>query len=137
MFIISIIGVDLLHCGGYTWAMKTFFASLLLLLSFNSFADCYEVLLDGQMDSSHFKIWSGDVLSNSSESMDAQMAANTINKIYAELGCNLAEVKANKIKCSDELTPWSQMCRVDTISGYFIVIKDYVDSVNVIFNRWD
>lgn len=137
MFIISIIRVDLLHCGGYTVLMKTFLLSFILLLSISSYADCYEALLDGQMDSSHFKIWSGDVLSNSSESMDAQMAANAINKIYEELGCNLAEVKVDKIKCSDELTPWSQMCRVDTISGYFIVIKDYVDSVNVIFNRWD
>lgn len=113
------------------------FLIIILLSSLNSIADCYETLLEGQIDSSHFKVWSGDVYSNSSENMDAQMAANTINRIYQKLGCNKSEIKSEKIKCSSELTPWSKICRVDTASGYFIVAKDYVDSVNVIFNRWD
>jgi len=107
---------------------------LLFISSSSSFADCYEQLTQGFKDSAHFKVYSGDVYSNDSESLDEQMAINAINKIYLDLGCT-EKMNLSGMECAHVLK--TTLCRVDVNYGYFLIAKDYVDTVNILFNRWD
>jgi hypothetical protein len=110
---------------------------ILFLLSINvSWAnmDCYEKLTRGFGDSAHFKQYSGDVLSNGMERMDEQMATNSVNLTLKQLEC-VERVKVEHMLCENTLS--TVICRINTRMGYFIILKDYVDTVNIIFNRWD
>lgn len=99
-----------------------------------SFAKCYERLTNGFQDSALFTQHSSVVFSNGSESLDEQMAYNAISKTLSDLGCS-DKINLDHIKCADVLD--TTMCRLNSKYGYFLVLKDYVDTVNIIFNRWD
>lgn len=109
---------------------------LTTLFSLTSFAqtDCYENLTGGLGDSAFFTQHSSDVYSNSSESLDEQMVYNSITKTLREQNCS-DKIDQTKIKCTEALA--TTICRLNMKYGYFIVLKDYVDTVNIIFNRWD
>lgn len=109
----------------------------LFVLSASSFAntvDCYDKLTKGMQDSAHFSQHSSEVYSNSSESLDEQMALNAVNLTMSELGCK-QHFNLEQVKCVEALN--TTMCRLDFLYGYFLIVKDYVDTVNLLFNRWD
>jgi len=114
---------------------------ILLILSFimtSAFSletnDCYESLTNGHQDSAHFTQHSTNVYSNSAESLDEQMALNAVNLTLSQLGCDEQLVLSN-IQCTTALN--TILCRTNFKYGYFLILKDYVDTVNLIFNRWD
>jgi hypothetical protein len=111
---------------------------LLLALSFNALSvDCYrELTKNFTGDSQHFTQFSSDeeIFSNPNEYLDAQMAVNAINKTLKDLGC-ADRVELEYMQCEKVLN--TKLCRLNHKYGYFIVLKDYVDTVNIIFNRWD
>jgi hypothetical protein len=99
-----------------------------------STTDCYENLTAGYQDSALFTQHSSNVYSNSSESLDEQMALNALNKTLTEQSCEIS-VKLEDVQCTMALK--TTLCRIDLRFGYFLILKDYVDTVNLIFNRWD
>lgn len=96
--------------------------------------DCYDKLTNGHQDSAHFSQHSSNVYSNSAESLDEQMALNAVNLTLSDLGCEESLVLSN-IQCTTALN--TVLCRTNFKYGYFLILKDYVDTVNLIFNRWD
>lgn len=110
------------------------FLVLTLFISTISFADCYEKLTRGYQDSALFTQHSSIVYSNNHEKLDEQMAYNAIAKTLTDLECS-TKIALNNIRCTDALN--TTICRYNMKLGYFIVLKDYVDTVNILFNRWD
>ncbi len=114
--------------------MKLFIAIVISLVFSSSYAQCYGKLTKGYQDSALFTQHTSYVYSNPSESLDEKMAYNAINKTLKDLECK-ERISLNKVECADVLR--TQLCRVDVVYGYFLVVKDYVDTVNILFNRWD
>ena len=111
----------------------TFISSISFAHSVNSDI-CYERLTGGLGDSALFTHHSTDVYSNDSESLDEKMAYNAITKTLQEQECK-DKINLANVNCADVLN--TTLCRLNMKYGYFLVLKDYVDTVNVIFNRWD
>lgn len=114
--------------------MRTILLNFLMIFAFNAQADCYEKLTKGYQDSAFFTTHSSYVYSNANESLDELMATNAVNKILKDLACD-KQVKSSQMECANVLR--TTLCRIDTQEGYFLITKDYVDTVNLIFNRWD
>jgi hypothetical protein len=113
---------------------------LLLLISSSIYAQtgasdqCYANLTNGYQDSALFIQHSSYVYSNTAEMLDEQMAYNALAKTLKEQDCQI-ELSLADIKCTVALN--TILCRADLRVGYFLILKDYVDTVNLIFNRWD
>tara|TARA_B100001971_G_C18268046_1_gene596740 strand:- start:184808 stop:185155 length:348 start_codon:yes stop_codon:yes gene_type:complete len=109
---------------------------LTLFVSQVAFANisCYERLTEGYGDSAHYSQHSSDVYSNSAETLDPQMAYNAVTKTLNDLGCS-EKVELTEVQCTEALN--TTLCRLDMKFGYFLILKDYVDTVNILFNRWD
>lgn len=113
---------------------------LLLLISSSIYAQagaseqCYANLTNGYQDSALFTQHSSYVYSNSAEMLDEKMAYNALAKTLKEQDCKI-ELSIEDIKCTVALN--TILCRADLRVGYFLILKDYVDTVNLIFNRWD
>lgn len=117
--------------------MKHLFLVLSLMIGITSMtyaSDCYEKLIKYKKDSSFFTQHAPDLAGNVHESLDATMAQDAINNIYKNLNCSERIEKSN-IECATTLE--LDICRVDVKKGYFILVKDFVDTVNILFNRWD
>lgn len=114
--------------------------SLILLLAATSANAnyCKDLLLADQIDSNHMTVYAGEISSNESEMMDKQMALNSANYMNQIYDCNQKlNFQNSQIKCSDELMKHHKICNVQTKYGYYIVYKDYVDTVHITFSRWD
>lgn len=99
---------------------------------------CNEVILASGGDSKHITTYAGEVLSNGSEMMDAQMALNTANYMNRQFDCSTILDETNsKVICSEEILKNHKICNVETIYGFYFVYKDYVDTVHITFSRWD
>ena len=107
---------------------------LIFLFSTLAFSKCYERLTRGYQDSALFTQHSSIIYSNGSESLDEQMAYNAISKTLSEQGCS-EKVALENVECANVLN--TTLCRYNFKLGYFLIMKDYVDTVNIIFNRWD
>ena len=113
--------------------MKNLIVIFSTLISLNASADCYENLTEGySRDSSHHRI---DI--DSVESQDSrQMAYEAIQQVYAQNNCGKAQIK--ELRCGQlGRASWSESCYAETDEGYFFVTPDMVQTVNVIFNRFD
>jgi hypothetical protein len=111
---------------------------LLMQSAFAQDEHCDRIILAGSGDSRHLTFYTGEVLSNDSEMMDAKMALNTSNLMNQELDCKTQLDETNsEIVCSDVLLKNHHICNVKTVYGFYLVYKDYVDTVHITFNRWD
>jgi hypothetical protein len=111
-----------------------FLLPFLLVLNAHAELACYEKLTGGLGDSAVFRQFSGDVYSNGMEILDEQMALNAVNKTLKDLQCE-KRLELEHMKCEEAVN--TTICRINFSMGYFLILKDYVDTVNVIFNRWD
>jgi len=118
--------------------MKTFI--LLCSLSVASSYACESKLLADSMDSKHFKLHGDDVIdySTHTEFINEVSALKASGMVMRLAGCAEA-IENPKITCVKAVKHIPALCYVEpkNIGGYFLVTKDYVDGVNVIFNRWD
>jgi len=65
---------------------------------------------------------------------DAVTIVKSIIKTKCEEEPTIQDAHCKNILGNDDST---KVCYVSTNVGYFFVMKDMLDSVNVIFNRWD
>jgi hypothetical protein len=99
---------------------------------------CNHNILASGGDSKHMTIYASKVLSTGSEMMDEQMALNSANYMNNEFDCNTFLTTENaQVKCTEELMRNHKVCNVETVYGFYLVYKDYVDTVHITFSRWD
>ena len=115
--------------------MKKLLVSVLALYSLSGYA-CEDLLLKG--DSTSYQVNVGRVLSNPNEHLDEQMAENAARLITKETGCQRVLTITTKT-CKQAFDRLPPVCHVEAsnLGGYFLITKDYVDNVNIIFNRYD
>lgn len=114
---------------------KLVLALVCLVVSVTSHAasDCYTKLLKGRTDSVVHQ------LNNSTTSSEGTLQGMTykgLTNLLRNCGC---DATIRKIQCGEAVSGNSltEVCYVESIWGYFLVNKDYLDNLNVIFNRWD
>lgn len=99
----------------------------------SSFDRCYERLTDNHAtDSNHFKINMDDLDFDSVS--EIEQAA--LNHLLVKLGCDVKQVKNFKCKHVSEFE-YSFVCSANIEQGYFFIAPDMLNSVNIIFNRFD
>jgi hypothetical protein len=118
--------------------MKTFLLLFCFFIS-ASYA-CESKLLADSMDSKHFKLHGDDVLEYSgvTEIINETSSLRAANMVMKLVGCTEA-IENPKITCVKAVRHIPALCYLEpkNLGGYFLVTKDYVDGVNVIFSRWD
>ena len=121
--------------------MKTLFPSLFILfIASNAYAaaenDCYQQLTDGfSKDSVAYHVWADFDQAVTAEDAAIEMVSRAVKQV----GCTLQEIAIKSVTCK-KVAPeneHSMACYIDSKLGYFFVVKDSVDTANVIFNRWD
>lgn len=101
--------------------------------SASSYDDCYKRLSDNySVDSRHFKI-NMDDLEFEDESEIEKAALHFLLKAN---GCDLGKVQNFKCKHVSEFE-YSFVCSANIDEGYFFIAPDMLNSVNIIFNRFD
>lgn len=115
--------------------MKSILITIYVLFNVSqAFAvDCFESLTEGHSkDSSHFTVNIDDLENQNSRAM----AAESVKSIYQRLGCQ--KPKFIEVSCRQiGSVSFSESCYVETDEGYFFVQPDMVQSINIIFNRFD
>ena len=92
---------------------------------------CSSALLLGNIDSSHhYRIWHEDDLSRKG-------AETIINDIAMNLCGKSAGISSSHCKNIELNNPYTKVCVVQSRFGYFFLMKDMLDGVNIVFNRWD
>lgn len=113
-----------------------FFMKLLLalvLLPFISYADCYMSLSHGQDSYSH-KI---NVASETSATSLNDVSRVALKKLFKINDCS--KIYITDFKCNHIIKeqPESEVCYVRSNIGYFIISQDYLENINIVFNRFD
>lgn len=102
--------------------------------------DCYEKLLGNQFDSNTHQVYE---LQNVSDDVRANRLAYSkaaINRLTQILDCAPEELKfQGKTSCKEILPGYqrSKVCYIEANLGYFLVAIDYMENINITFNRWD
>lgn len=121
------------------------FIVALLSLSFlagEAHADCYRNLSNDFKDSQSFQISNIDVSEGFVEA-PKNNALQAVRQLANRLGCEKSELKLDDVKSSiscRDVAPGisvSKVCYVESDLGYFLVSKDMLENMNIIFNRWD
>lgn len=112
------------------------FIGILLLSPSLLAGDCYFKLLEPAHDSSHFRFYADEI--NLIRGLTRSNAQKSIIHLLKSLNCSASELNFKTTSCSafsnrSEFT----VCHIESNIGYFYIMMDYVDSVNIIFNRWD
>jgi len=116
--------------------MKKLIMALVCLVMFtnaNAQADCYEKLLKGGIDSVVHQM----NVSDESPSMSIRsMAITGLRKLLRSCGCG---TRLKRVQCGEAIkgNNLTKICYVESDWGYFLVNRDYLDNLNIIFNRWD
>jgi len=113
--------------------MKSIVTLALILSSVVCSADCYYGLSQGK-DSTAHQVNVSYVVDLASIYNSSKYA---LKRLFNEYNCKDVQVK--NFKCSEVIKgqPESQVCYVRADVGYFIINKDYLGNVNMIFNRFD
>lgn len=61
------------------------------------------------------------------KALEAENYGSTDNLIFRNYSCKIIK----------EGSPSSEVCYLETDMGYFFLMRDMVDHINVIYNRWD
>jgi len=121
--------------------ISIFILSSIIFSNSASANDCFQVLSNDFADDSRaFQVADYELESDYEES-PALYSIEALDKLYSKIGCipSVSEKSAVSISCN-EIVPgnfYSNVCYVENEYGYFFVSKDMLDSVNIIFNRWD
>ncbi len=97
-------------------------------------------LLGGSGDSKHYTLHADLVIDDDSnpETINPASSLKAARMILRQVGCNVPLVDP-EITCVKAIKHIPALCYIvpKNIGGYFLITKDYVDGVNVIFSRWD
>jgi hypothetical protein len=96
---------------------------LFLILSLNAYADCDM----NYVDNAYFKVDLDDTISKKPKDI-------IFNHISKSSNC---KIKFTKIKCTQITTQTFPVCVLETQFGYFTVITDYLNTMHVVYARWD
>lgn len=118
--------------------------SIFLILSSIQFAnasyDCNAALSDDySADSKSYRLSEFDVEADF-DSNPALVASQSVEKLYENLGCRESNSKSNMIvKCKEIVkgVSHSNVCYLQNDEGYFLISKDMLENINIIYNRWD
>ncbi len=130
--------------------MKKLFVIFMMVLGAfsyagNGHADCFQKISnDYQDDSRSFQV-QDDVLEKDFEEQPLAYAKEAlIHLLKNEIGCKENAISFNEKASADEVCnelipgkPYSKVCYLESNLGYFFISMDMMDSVNIIFNRWD
>lgn len=125
--------------------MKMLLALVLLLPMLSIQADsCYMKFVDdGSLDSRSFQIDDREISSDFDDD-SMSFSKEAIVQVAKSLGCEESDLGfSNKSfggESCQELVPgksFSKICYIESDVGYFMVSKDMLDHVNIIYNRWD
>lgn len=106
--------------------------------------DCYDKFIeDGAYDSRSFQIPDYQ-LDNDFESESLDLSKEAVVQVAKNLGCHESELglhnKSAQVARCQEIVPGnelSKVCYLESNVGYFMISKDMLSNVNIIFNRWD
>ncbi|OUR99899.1 hypothetical protein A9Q84_02395 [Halobacteriovorax marinus] len=106
-----------------------------------SAADCFQTLSsDYSQDSGAFKVADYE-LNGEFEVTPESYSVEALDKLFSNIGCvaSVREKAAVKISCKEIMpgNPASSVCYLENELGYFFISKDMLDTVNIVFNRWD
>jgi len=114
---------------------KLMMALVCLIMSVPVFAgaDCYTRLLKGGSDSVVHQMNVMDIAPNYTLK---SMTVTGLTNLMRSCGCKptLRKVQCGQAIKGNDLT---SICYVESDWGYFLVNRDYLDNLNIIFNRWD
>jgi len=116
--------------------MKKLMMALVCLVVFTTAhagADCYTRLLKGGNDSVVHQL---NVMDVSPSYTLKSMTITGLQNLLKDCGC---KPTLNKVQCGQAIrgNDLTAICYVESDMGYFLVNRDYLDNLNVIFNRWD
>lgn len=117
--------------------MKKVMMALVCLVLFNvSYADdsdCYNKLMNGSTDSAAHQVNISNL--DTEDSMKSKTSVG-LKELMKRCGC-VPQFK--KFQCGEAIkgNQLTDICYVETSWGYFIVSKDYLENLNIIFNRLD
>jgi len=106
---------------------------LVVSVSANAETDCYQRLLRGGNDSVVHQMNVGDI------SPAYTLRSMTITGLYNLLtNCGCKPI-IKKVQCGEAVkgNDLTEVCYAESNFGYFLVNRDYLDNINIIFNRWD
>ena len=115
---------------------KLMIALIAIVMSGTSFAtssECYEKLLRGRIDSVVHQMYVIDI---APQNTLMSMSITALINLLKNSGCstNLKKIQCGQAIKGNNLT---NICYAESDWGYFLVNKDYLDNLNIIFNRWD
>jgi hypothetical protein len=114
-------------------SLSLFFSLPLVALDYET--SCRFKLSNGAADSGSRRVWADF----SAHSRAEDNAVILIRRVLTKVGCENMKLELGPVTCKT-IVPQkqhSQVCFVESQIGYFFVAQDFVDSANVIFNRWD
>ena len=98
-------------------------------------SDCYEKLLKNlTQDSASYHVAADFPESMSSEDQARALIKRTLKKARCTTDAKIEKITCRNIVPEEGHT---QVCYVEADVGYFFTTKDYIDTANVVFNRWD
>lgn len=116
--------------------MKHTVMAMLVLFPLTLLANtnCYQALSNDFQDSHTHRI---NVLNYSNSDKLKDMSDVALRMIYRKHSCGSSS--SIKLKCGLAIKRNlnTEVCYGEGEYGYFLISKDYLDNLNVIFNRWD
>lgn len=115
--------------------MNKLIVAMVALLSTAVYADtCYRNLSNNYQDSHTHRM---NVTNTTSSDRLITMSYVGIKLLYRKHTCGSA--RHIRLKCGQAIKGNSntEICYGEGDRGYFLVSKDYLDNINIIFNRWD
>jgi len=117
---------------------KLIVALTCLIVSVSAFSktkqDCYGNLLNGGTDSVVHQM---NVLDMAQDTSLRGMTVVALNILLTNCNCSTRSIR--KIQCGQAVkgNNLTEVCYAESEWGYFLVNVDYLDNLNIIFNRWD
>ncbi|MCF8058799.1 MAG: hypothetical protein K9K67_05865 [Bacteriovoracaceae bacterium] len=113
--------------------------SLFASLAVSADYDCYrKALNDFSVDSMAFQVKSEEAVVMFEDRPD-KAVYSVIRSLEQNLGCSNKSFELAEVSCK-EIVPGnalSSICYVESQHGYFFISMDMMESINVVFNRWD
>lgn len=97
--------------------------------------ECFYKMLPLGQDSIHFKYSSEEL--NVSEELDEVSSLSIISFLRKRQNCKEEVPFYNSVECLSFNNHFLPVCYVSTEMGFFYLMQDYMDNINIIFNRWD
>ncbi len=114
-------------------------ASLLVSLAASADHDCYRRALNNfSVDSMAFQINSEEAVAMFEDRPD-KAVYSVVRSLEQQIGCSEKSFELAEVSCK-EIVPGnllSSICYVESQHGYFFISMDMMESINVVFNRWD